>query len=220
MSGRFCTVKSGDPQVLAPQTRSINHRELKENSMEEYYMNKESYIELFNEMHPGFFDPARTAHMPEDMIYEEQLLARDDAELAEITIPVPEGVTFGFYGSDLDTLHKVIATVDDSWPEYFRGDQRIYCAYMNGEIASFCLAEDMGTHPIDGISLRIGGPGCVGTVPKFRKQGIGLKMVQNVTRILFAEGYDISYIHYTGVGRWYEKLGYKTILRWKRSGII
>lgn len=181
-------------------------------------MHTESYIELFNDMHPGFFDPDKTSYMPEEKIYEEQILSHDDAELAEISIPVPDGVTFGFYAGDHDTLVKAINEVDSSWPEYFNGEDRIYCAFVNGEIASFCLAEDMGIHSIDGIPQKIAGPGCVGTVPKFRKQGIGLKMVQNVTRILFDEGYDISYIHYTGVGRWYEKLGYQTVLRWTKHG--
>ena len=58
------------------------------------------------------------------------------------------------------------------------------------------------------------------TLPEYRRQGIGLKMVQNVTAILKAEGYDLSYIHFTGVGRWYEKLGYHTTLRWSRDGVV
>ena len=34
------------------------------------------------------------------------------------------------------------------------------------------------------------------------------------------EGYDLSYIHYTGVAPWYAKLGYRTILKWDRHGIL
>lgn len=183
-------------------------------------MNSASYINLFNEMHPGFFEPSRTSHMPEDMIYEEQFLTRDDSELARISIEIPDGITFGFYDGDLETLHAAVAEVDDSWPQYFTPGQKFYCAYVNGEIASFCMASDMGTHSIDGVLVRIGGPGCVGTVPKYRRQGIGLKMIQNVTDYLFEEGYDISYIHYTGVGHWYAKLGYETVLRWNRHGFV
>ena len=78
----------------------------------------------------------------------------------------------------------------------------------------------MGEHELDGKLIKIGGPGCVGTVFGYRRQGIGLKMVQDVTRILKDEGYDISYIHYTGVAHWYAKLGYQSILKWDRHGIL
>ena len=59
-----------------------------------------------------------------------------------------------------------------------------------------------------------------GTIPAYRKQGIGLKMVQNATAILKEVGYDLSYIHYTAVGHWYARLGYQTILRWNSQGIV
>ncbi|MBR5226313.1 MAG: GNAT family N-acetyltransferase, partial [Clostridia bacterium] len=68
--------------------------------------------------------------------------------------------------------------------------------------------------------LRIGAPGCVGTIPAYRRQGIGLKLVQNATAILKQRGYDLSYIHYTGVGHWYARLGYQTILKWNAQGIM
>jgi hypothetical protein len=45
-------------------------------------------------------------------------------------------------------------------------------------------------------------------------------MVKHVTQILKDEGYDISFIHYTGVAPWYEKLGYNTIVRWNTDGIL
>ena len=61
---------------------------------------------------------------------------------------------------------------------------------------------------------------CVGTVPEYRRQGIGLKMVQNVTQILKEKGYALGYIHYTGVGHWYAKLGYQTLVKWNSGGII
>ena len=58
------------------------------------------------------------------------------------------------------------------------------------------------------------------TVPEYRNRGIGLTMVKNVTEILRTEGYDYSYIHYTGISGWYKKLGYKTVLKWNGKGII
>ena len=66
----------------------------------------------------------------------------------------------------------------------------------------------------------ISGPGCVGTVPAYRKKGIGLEMVRRATIMLKEEGFDLSWIHYTHIGPWYEKLGYRTVLRWNGKGFI
>ena len=44
-------------------------------------------------------------------------------------------------------------------------------------------------------------------------------MIKHVTQILKDEGYDYSYIHYTGVASWYEKLGYKTSIKWNKNGV-
>ncbi len=74
---------------------------------------------------------------------------------------------------------------------------------------------DMKVLPSETVRIRIAGPGCVGTVLKFRNQGIGLEMVRRVTQLLKEEGYDWSYIHYTGVADWYARLGYERVLRWK-----
>ena len=78
----------------------------------------------------------------------------------------------------------------------------------------------MGTFDSNGTKLKIGGPGCVGTVPEFRDRGLGLTMVKNATQILKEEGFDYSYIHYTHVAKWYATLGYKTIMRWNKSGPV
>lgn len=56
-------------------------------------------------------------------------------------------------------------------------------------------------------------PGCVGCVPEYRNKGIALEMIANVTQYLKEQGMDISFIFYTGVARWYEKIGYETFLR-------
>ena len=86
-------------------------------------------------------------------------------------------------------------------------------------MAVFYTVNDMGTHPYFGYPLKIAGP-CRRSVPAYRKQGIGLEMVRRVTMILKDEGYDLSYIHYTGVPHWYEKLGYRTVLRWTGTGVL
>ncbi len=82
------------------------------------------------------------------------------------------------------------------------------------------MIEDFGEHIICGKKCRIGGPGCVGTLPEYRDRGIGLTMVRNVTGILKEELYDYSYIHYTYETAWYAKLGYRTVLRWNGKGFV
>ena len=89
-------------------------------------------------------------------------------------------------------------------------------AFDGEKIASFCVLEDIGV--IDG--MRIGAPGCVGTVPEYRRRGIGLEMVRRATETLRREGYDISWIHFTHLAGWYSKLGYSTVLRWNRGGFL
>ena len=77
----------------------------------------------------------------------------------------------------------------------------------------------MGEYEIDGKRIKIGGPGCVGTLPEYRNKGVGLSMVKYATQILKNEGFDYSYIHYTHISEWYSKLGYKTVLQWTKNGI-
>lgn len=113
-------------------------------------------------------------------------------------------------------MEKVV----EYWVNSFSGKHRIYCGYLDGKVVSFCLVENKGTYNIGGHEFKIGGPGCVGTLPKYRNKGIGLTMVKYVTQILKDEGYDFSYIHFTGVARWYEKLGYKTAVKWSSNGVI
>ena len=128
----------------------------------------------------------------------------------------PEGITFGLYTGDLAPLHDAVRLVDADWVQYFDGKAPVFCAFDGGQVVSFCIVDDMGVHE----GLHIGGPGCVGTVPAYRRLGIGLKMVLLATAMLKAQGYDLSYIHYTQVGRWYARLGYETVLRWNSAGIL
>ena len=63
------------------------------------------------------------------------------------------------------------------WVPYFSPSNRFLCAFAQDKIVSFCILDDMGTY--DGF--HIGGPGCVGTVPEYRKRGIGLETVRLAT---------------------------------------
>jgi len=172
--------------------------------------------ELFSAVQPGHFESEHIRSLPPERIYEEQVLDLHAFSTADMVIPCPEGIVFGIYEGEMAPLHAAVSSVEDGWVKFYNPGDTIYCAFDGGRIVSFCLIEDFCTYK----GQRIGGPGCVGTIPEYRRQGIGLRMVQNVTGILKDRGYDISYIHYTGVGHWYAHLGYRTLARWNCHGII
>lgn len=173
-------------------------------------------IELFHTIQPDFFEKDHIRSLPPEKIYEEQILDLHAFSAGEPVLACPENITFSFYEGDLTALHAAVGQVEEGWISYYTSSRLIYCAFDGSKVVSFCLIDDFGTYN----GLRIGGPGCVGTIPEYRRLGIGLKMIQNATAILKDRGYDISYIHYTGVGRWYAHLGYQTIVRWNGRGIL
>ena len=182
-------------------------------------MNKQESILLFNCLHPDFFESEPIRGLPEEYVFDEMILSLNEFDGHVYDKKIDGNVSFGFYDGDLDELKNAVEKVEKDWTPYFNGGNRIFCGYVNGKVACFCLVDDMGTHEINGHALKIGGPGCVGTLPEYRDKGIGLTMVKQVTQILKNEGYDYSYIHYTYVAPWYEKLGYKIFLKWNRNGI-
>ena len=120
----------------------------------------------------------------------------------------------------MEELYAAVGQVVPDWLQYYHEDSRVYCGFVDGKIASFCMIEDMGAHKLDGRMMKIGGPGCVGTVPALRNRGVGLMMVRDATQILKEEGYDLSYIRFTQVAPWYRKLGYRTVLKWNKEGFL
>lgn len=174
------------------------------------------YEELFRKLHPDFFASKSISSLPPEQVYEEQILDLSTFSVSDVQIECPEQITFGLYAGDMDALHAAVGEVDENWVKYFRAGDRIFCAFDGDRVVSFCLLDDFGCYE----NLRIGGPGCVGTVPGWRRQGIGLQMVQSATAMLKDAGYDLSYIHYTGVGHWYARLGYRTIVQWNANGIL
>lgn len=183
-------------------------------------MNRQESISLFNGIHPNFFDREYIRALPEGEIFDEMILPLADFDADKNAKHADSTVSFGFYNGSLDVIKKIVEKVDPDWVQYFDGVERIYCGYVNGEPVSFCCIGDMGTHSVNGRAIKVGGPGCVGTLPEYRCRGIGLTMVSHATRILKEEGYDLGYIHFTHIARWYGKLGYKTVLQWCRDGII
>lgn len=125
---------------------------------------------------------------------------------------VSENITFGFYGGSMEELHKAVAAVEDDWVQYFDESGRFFCGFADGEIASFCIVGYDEDCVIADGKVRIGSVGCVGTVPKYRKQGIGLYMVALATQELQKAGCDKGFIHYTALEKWYAKLGYESFM--------
>jgi len=183
-------------------------------------MNKQDYILLLDYMYPNFFERENIRNLPDEWICDEMILPLDEFEQNKYDKKLDDNISFGLYNGELEELKESVRKVVEYWVQSYNGKHRAYCGYVNGKVASFCLIEDMGVHDINGRKLKIGGPGCVGTLPEYRNKGIGLTMVKNVTQILKKEGYDYSYIHFTGVASWYEKLGYKSSVKWNKNGIL
>lgn len=181
---------------------------------------QEQYEALFGEMYPKFFENEYVRNIPEDEVVSEQILRLQEFEPDCYEKFFRENVTFGYYNGDIEELRRAVATVVGHWPQFFNENSRIYCGFVDGKVASFCLIEDFGERVVNGMKWKIGGPGCVGTLKEFRNRGIGLSMIRNVTQILREEFYDYSYIHYTYEPQWYGLLGYRTVLRWNRNGFV
>ncbi|MBQ7848969.1 MAG: GNAT family N-acetyltransferase [Clostridia bacterium] len=174
------------------------------------------YVDLFHHTHPDFFAQPHIRALPSEYIFDEQVLLLADFDPNALDIPVPAYITYGLYTGDHTTLLAAVRDVDEEWAQWFQPDSRTFVAMDGDKVVSFCLLDDFGEYQ----GLRIGAPGCVGTVPAYRKQGIGLRMIQLATQMLKDDGYDLSWIHYTHVGHWYARLGYQTVVRWNSRGIV
>ena len=183
-------------------------------------MSLPKYKDLFMSLHPGFFEKESIRSIAKGQVYDEQIMWLRDFDFNTYDKKHEESISFGYYEGTADKLLEAVGKVEEGWLDIYKNPQRVYCGFINGEIASFCIIEDMGMHEYEGKTVHVGGPGCVGTVPEYRNRGIGLTMVKLATQILKEEGYDIGYIHYTGVGPWYAKLGYETIVKWNCDGIV
>jgi len=175
-----------------------------------------NYAELFHRLHPGFFQEEGIRTLPRDWVFTE-LVMELRGGLPNVTpLCRISGVTFGEYRGELAALWDAVGLVDQDWVQYFREGDRFYCAFYGERVIAFCNLADMGW--LQG--LHIGGPGCVGTIPEFRRQGIGLEMVRLATETLRQDGFDLSWIHYTHLAHWYRKLGYQPVLQWNSGGIL
>ena len=175
-----------------------------------------NYAEVFLTINPGFFNREGIRSIPLEWTSTELVLDLRKELPSGPPFVCPEGITFGEYHGELAPLHQAVAQVDENWVQYFNEEDRFYCAFDGDKIIAFCCLSEMGEYK----GLRVGGPGCVGTIPAYRKQGIGLEMVRLATKQLQKDGYGLSWIHYTHLDSWYMKLGYEPVLRWNRDGFL
>lgn len=139
-------------------------------------------------------------------------MSMDVADYTEKTSPI-ERVTYGFYAGDRQKLRELVATVDTDWCQYFGDDTPVFCGYIDGQVASFCIVDIDADCIISAPGIKIGSIGCVGTVPEYRGRGIGLRMVDLATLLVKNENCHKGYISYTHIENWYAKLGYQTFAR-------
>ena len=174
------------------------------------------YRVIFDQLNPGFFDREYLQAMKEDWIFAELVMdLRKDLPVTE-PVPCPAGIAFRYFEGEIGVLRKAVSGVNGDWVQYFNEGGRYFCAYDGEAIAAFCFLGEMGRVG----DIKIGGPGCVGTVPGYRRQGIGLRMVQAGTEIMKRDGFDLSWIHFTHLEKWYMKLGYEPVLHWNCKGFV
>lgn len=136
--------------------------------------------------------------------------------LSDIKAPeadIPDTAELRFFDGDIAELRRAVAQVDEEWVQYFTNDETVLCCYMGGELASFCIVgEDERCLLCDGAA-KVGSIGCVGTLPKFRRKGLGLNMVALAAEHLRKRGCDKAFIHWTHLDKWYNKLGAQVLLK-------
>lgn len=130
--------------------------------------------------------------------------------LSENTLP--SEISFGFYNGTLSELRNAVAAVDEEWVQYFTHTDNVFCGYSDRKLASFCIIGYDEECIISRRSNKIGSVGCVGTIPEFRRRGIGLRMVEEAMNDLKLHGCHRAFIHYTHLESWYAKLGCTTVL--------
>ena len=103
-------------------------------------MEKKDFVKLFELMHPGFFDKPYIRELPDSETFDEMILplAVFDGHIYVKTLD--SSITFGFFSGETDELKKAVAQVDEGWVPLFGSGDRVYCGFIDGSIASFCLA--------------------------------------------------------------------------------
>lgn len=122
-----------------------------------------------------------------------------------VTVPVPGGVTFEMKPAD-DEILPAVSAVEKAWLGVYEStSEDVLLAKLNGEIAGFCIPAGWNRFG----SRDTGSVSCVGVLPRFRKCGIGLAMVQEAAQYLTDNGCTRAELLYTSIPHWYGKLGFQ-----------
>lgn len=142
----------------------------------------------------------------------EMLLDTDNFSPDTLPLNVPDGVSFGYYNGSHAELENAVARVEEDWVRYFPSNENVFCGFCGGKIASFCNTDGSAVCMLSGEGKTVGSIGCVGTLPEYRRRGIGLKMTALAAYELKKRGCRRIFIHYTHVYDWYARLGAKPFL--------
>ena len=128
-----------------------------------------NYTEIFNALHPGFFNEKYISSLPPECEYTELVTDLREPPSGVQPVTFPPDITFGVYHGEITDLREAVREVDEGWLPYFTPNERFFCAYDGEKPVAFCILTDSGNI----MGLHIGQPGCVGTIPAYRKKGIG-----------------------------------------------
>lgn len=145
----------------------------------------------------------------------EMKLALENVELSKVSVSIPKDVRFCYFSEqDRQPLYDAVAAVREDWVVYFLQTEHVFVAYQGNKIVSFAILDFDCDNVLSRAGEKIGSIGCVGTVPKSRKNGTGIALVALATEELKKHHCAESFIHWTYLESWYGKLGYETFLRY------
>ena len=143
-----------------------------------------NYHDMFNTKHPGFFEKESIRTLPPENIYEEQLMDLHTYDPDAVEVPCPANITFGVYEGDFEDLQRTVLEIDDSWDGIFQPDTPVYAAYDGDKLVGLCILEDFGAYE----GYKIGGPGCIGVLDEYRRQGIAAALTSRLALEILAIG--------------------------------
>ena len=74
-----------------------------------------NYAELFDSLHPHFFEQAHILALPPESVFSEQILDLAGFDPDAFRIPVPDAVTFGTAGGADADLRDAVRQVEGNW---------------------------------------------------------------------------------------------------------
>jgi ribosomal protein S18 acetylase RimI-like enzyme len=129
---------------------------------------------------------------------------------AQVLSAAPESVTFG--PAQPRERAAVLAAAEQAsagWSVFFdQHYENAWVARAGDEVIGCLLAQPQVTLGA-GFPGPTGGLACVGVVPRWRQQGIGLKLAAVATAELARQGLMYSYVGYTWLEGWYGRIGYR-----------